>query len=176
MEPVQASLMLMTLVAFFVSGEPAAPPDFSEQFDHADVTVSDVDAQIIAYDQEDQPIGSLALWVDSTGVTWLAADFADGYSLLGISPERGEVHRDQSLPGSVLAERAEMLMAYFEPAQPAGMEDNSWGECGWKAAAAGAACYFARPFACVGGAIKAGCACVPKLVKEFEKYECPWGL
>jgi hypothetical protein len=111
--------------------------------------------------------------MDASGVTWLAADFADGYSLIGISPDRGEVHRDENLPRVALAERANILMNYFDPAA---MEDHSWGECGWKAAAAGAACYLARPFACVGGAIKAGCACIPKLVTEFENYECPWGL
>lgn len=175
--PNHASPMLTApILALLMTGDVTAPPDFSTRFEYADVTVSDTEVLIMAFDDADQQIGSIALWVDTAGVTWLAADYADGYSLIGVAPERGIVHRDQSLPASVLAERAEELMIYLDPSQPAERKRHTWGECGWKTVAAGAACYLARPLACVGGAIKAGCACVPKLVKEFETHECPWGL
>jgi hypothetical protein len=93
-----------------------------------------------------------------------------------VSPERGEIHREEQLPAEVLAERAELLLVHLDdPAQPAAKK-HTWGECAWKTVAAGAACWTVRPIACGWGAIKASCACVPKLIKEYETYECPWGL
>jgi hypothetical protein len=173
--------MLLTTIftTLSLSGVPAPgdiAPDFSEQLDYVDVIVSDADAMVVAYDHNGAVIGSFGLWVDDDGITWLAADFADGYALIGVSPEfEKEVYREEELPAGQLAERAELLLMYLDdPAQPAAK--HSWGECGWKAVAAGVACGTARPIACVWGGIKASCACVPKLVKEFEQYECPWDL
>ena len=155
----------------------AAPiHDFPEQLDQVDIAVADDNALIVAYDHDGAMIGSFGLWIDEDGITWLRADFADGYALIGVSPELGEVYREQQLPADVLAERAELLLvALDDPGQPAAKK-RSWGECAWKTVAAGAACWTVRPIACGFGAIKAGCACVPKLIKEFEPYECPWGL
>lgn len=30
-----------------------------------------------------------------------------------------------------------------------------------------------NPLGCIGSAGKAACACIPKIVKEFEVYKCP---
>lgn len=112
---------------------------------------------------------------DPDHITWLAADYADGYLLVGVDPGRSViVHSEQSLPASVLEHRASVIEELANQAHSAG--DHSWGECAWKAAGTVGACAMARPFGCVFGAVKSACACVPMIVREFKEYECPWDL
>jgi hypothetical protein len=168
------SSLLTSLLSTVPGSTPpnVAPPDFADQIEQVDVTVSDTDVVIDALDASGDPIGSLALWVDENGTTKIAADFADGYALFGIDPSSGNVRRESTIGSEVVAERIEVMLAHLDETA----ESNSWGECGWKAAVAGFGCATARPFLCVGGGIKAACACIPKLVEEFEDYECPWDL
>jgi hypothetical protein len=168
-------VLQQTILLTAPPGQPptsVAPPDFADQLEHVDVTVSDTDVVVEALDARGDPIGMLALWVDDAGTTWIAVDFADGSGLFGTKPDGEIVRRESNLNPEAAALRVDAMLEHLDGA----VEDNSWGECGWKAAQAGGACFFARPFACVFGSIRAACACVPKLVQEFEGYECPWGL
>jgi hypothetical protein len=168
------SILLTAVLASPPTSTPTdvAPPDFSERLHSVDVTVSDSDVVIDALDRAGEPIGSLALWVDAAGTTWIAVDFSDGGALFGIEPGSDEVRRESTLAPEVAGLRLEAMLAHLDGA----VEDTSWGECGWKAAVAGIGCATARPFMCVVGSIKAACACLPKLVQEFEDQECPYDL
>jgi len=170
-------LTTTTTLALIFSSPPTAPPDrFDAQLDHVDVTVSDGDALLVAFDSDGETIGSLALWVDDAGITWIAADYDDGYAVLSIDPFTEAVILEGDLPAAELADRADaVLAALADPARPAAKK-HSWIECGGKTVLAGIACWTGGPIGCVFGAVKASCACVPKLIKEFEPYECPWGL
>lgn len=65
-------------------------------------------------------------------------------------------------------DRAEAMLIVLEGDGPLSKKDK--GKHTWKRCAVNA---IAKPFGCVGGAIKTACACVPKIVKEFEGYKCP---
>jgi hypothetical protein len=168
----QSILLTAVLGSPPTSPPDVAAPDFADRLASVDVTISDSDVVIDALDGAGEPIGSLALWVDAAGTTWIAVDFSDGGALFGIEPGSDEVRRESTLAPEVAGLRLEAMLAHLDGA----VEDTSWGECGWKAAVAGIGCATARPFMCVVGSIKAACACLPKLVQEFEDQECPYDL
>jgi hypothetical protein len=113
---------------------PASPPTsyaptFADRVDHVDVTVSDTDAVVVAFDASDSPIASLALWVDERGTTWIASDYDDGYAIVGVDPGTGEITREGDLPDAVIVERAEALAVVLDEQSPTAAK-HSWGECG----------------------------------------------
>lgn len=168
--------ILLTTLLLTPPPTDVAPPDFADQLDSVDVTVSDSDVVVLAFDSDGEAIGSLALWVDGDGRTWITADYSDGSAVLIIDPFTESVTREGDLPDDVLAERADaILIAAEDPAQPAAKK-HKWSTCAGKTVLAGFGCWVGGPLGCVYGAVKASCACVPKLVKEFDPYECPWGL
>ncbi|HVI03670.1 MAG TPA: hypothetical protein VM869_33485 [Enhygromyxa sp.] len=152
--------------------------EFTDQCDSVTVTVSDTDAVLVAFDDTGAAIGSLALWVDDAGTTWIAADYADGYAVLSIDPFTETVTREGDLPAEVLAERAELMLAYVddsaEPQAKKGKDksQHSWGKCAFNVAVGTGFCAAAK-IGCVWWGVKAACACVPKVVKEFDPYKCP---
>jgi len=178
------------LLALLLSPPPSSPheidaPDFADQLDHVDVTVSDDDAVVVAFDEAGEAIASLSIWVDARGVTWLATDYADGYSLVSVDPITDEVTREGDLDDAVLADRYEALLDYLDdPAAPwekkgkdkGAKPNHTWKKCAFYAVKGGVACALVSPFGCVWGGVKMACACVPKVVKEFEEYSCPLGL
>jgi hypothetical protein len=153
--------------------------DFADQLDHVDVTVSDSDAMVFAYDETGGTIGSIAVWVDDTGTTWLAADYSDGYALVSVNPISREITSEGDLSEDVIAERAELIALHFEestadkPGKEKPKPNHTWTKCAFYAAVTVARCIPPNPFGCIAGSIKTACSCVPKLIKEYEGYKCP---
>jgi len=162
------------------SVEVQAPFEF--EVASVDVTVSDADAVVTAYDDAGESVGTLAFWVDDAGLAWIVADFPDGYSLTRMDLVTEAVEIEGNLPADLVTERVEQLSIYLDdPAEPqakgGGKEKpkHSWLECGGYVAIAGFTCHKLplNPLGCIGSAGKAACACIPKVVKEFEVYKCP---
>lgn len=158
------------------------PFEFAERLASVDVTVSDEDAVVTAYDSAGESIGSLAMWVDAGRLVWIAADFPDGYMLTSVDPITEAVVLEGNLSNAVFAERAELLVVYLaDPAEPqeakGGKEKpkHSWLKCGGYVAVAAFKCHKLplNPVGCIGSAGTAACACIPKVIKEFEGYKCP---
>lgn len=95
-----------------------------------------------------------------------------------INPLTEEITREGNLPDEVLVARAELLSVYIgDPADPQSKKGkdkskHSWGKCAFNVAVGAGFCAAAK-IGCVWWGVKAACACVPKVVKEFDPYKCP---
>jgi hypothetical protein len=175
----QTILLTLTLGSPSTTPTDVAPPDFAERLNSVDVTMSDGDAHLVALDSDGAVIGTLSIWIDELGTTWIAGDYDDGYLLISVDPITADVTREGDLDESVAAERLEALIVFLgdqKPTLPKGEKEKpkqSWAKCFIAAGGAAWGCYRLNPWKCVGGSAAAACACLPKTVKEFEGYKCP---
>jgi hypothetical protein len=154
--------MLTTTVLASILSAPLGAPDFAERLDHAELTGSDSEAQIIAYDVAGEVIGTIALWVEPEGQIYLASDYSDGYAETIVAD--GRARTDSTLPHEVIAARADAMLGVL------GLEplENRFA-CAVGVIATGLSCAAPSP-ACPFSLYGAACACLPLAMKDFK---CP---
>jgi hypothetical protein len=165
------------LVTLTLSGPPGTPPpDFTDALEYAEVTISDDDVLIEAFDADDEPLGSISMWIDERGTTWLASDYADGYALVGVDPAgQATVYRESTLPADVLATRAETIV---DTIQTAPLERAEWFLCAVAVGTATGMCAGAAAtggllfVGCAAGAAGATCACISAWAERKGKRKC----
>jgi hypothetical protein len=152
-----------TLLSWVLSSAPVSQPPPS--FDVADVAFDQTadTAQVTALDSDGEVVAEIVFWADSVGQPMIAANFSDGlYMLASIDGDVSSVDTDD---GATVHARLLTIQA----AMPAA---GSWLHCGLHVLAGAAACAVAS-VPCPIDAVLVACACLPKIVKEWEGKECP---
>jgi hypothetical protein len=156
-------LTTTSLLLTQLATDPTAPPDtFVDRLDHAEISSSGDDVQIIAYARNGEVIGTIAIWLDEHDRQHLEADFDDGYSSTVVTDGRDRT--TSTMPAELVARRASAIAdVTLAPA-----EKGELG-CAVRIASAIALC---APLAlgkilgivtCPAGVIQAWCACAPLL-------------
>lgn len=154
-----ASIMLM-------SSE--APRALGDQLNHTELTGGANDMQLVAYDHAGDVLGSIALWTDPDGTTWIVSDYGDGFSQVMITPD-GEVSTEATLPSEVIAARAELII---DTIQNQSEPQEGKVSCALSLAGTVVSCAAASWF-CPVTAISTACNCMPLVVKEWKGKKCP---
>jgi hypothetical protein len=144
-----------------------APPDFSVQLDSVEFIDGGEDVQLVAYDAGGEVIGSIAFWASEDGAVWVVSDYADGYTVVAISPA-GDVRTESTLSPDVTAARAIVI---GERIDPDSVQEGK-GACALSAAGTVISCA-AASWWCPFTAISTACNCLPLIVKEWEGKKCP---
>lgn len=155
-----------------------APLDFTAVIDHAELTRSDRDLQIVAYDRRGEVIGTIALWVEPGGEIFLASDYADGFAETMVTD--GRARTEATLPSQTIKRRANAILTELEydsvergPQEGAG----SWFWCVSSTFAAVGACVGGAAaigplIACPGLAASATCLCITAVAEEVGGRPC----
>ncbi|MFO7564355.1 MAG: hypothetical protein R6X02_17035 [Enhygromyxa sp.] len=145
----------------------AAPASFSMGLDHTQIVDGAGDVQLIAHDHGGAVIGSITLWVESDGTTWVVSDYADGFSVAMIHPD-GHLRIDGSLAPTLVASRADSLVASL-----AG-DDSPGGriECARRVSAMVGSCGTGSLVACPRSALAAACECLPRSQPRWKDLDC----
>jgi hypothetical protein len=141
--------LLSTTIALSPLADPA-PQDFESRLDHVEFEGDESDAQLIAYDAEDEVIGIISIEIGPGERVYLASDYGDGYAETTVVD--GEARTEATLPGEVISLRAKLVLSR---AGRHGAEN--WFSCA----------------ALVGGAVA---LCAPPLVAGAIVVTCPTGI
>lgn len=165
--------MFRLILAFTLLGSPAtlAPPhepDFAKRLESADITISDSDVLITAFDHVGRPIGTIAMWTDERGAIHLESDYDDGYAATIVL---NGVQIEATLPPEIIAERAQLIVDLLD--EPGSGPVEGWAACAGRTALAVGACTAASwsVILCGASSFLAACECIPLVVPDDIPYE-----
>jgi hypothetical protein len=101
--------LLLTLLLSAPSTPPPelSAPEFDQRLAFAELTGNADELQLIGYDTNGEPIGTIAIWTDSRGAVHIEHDYQDGYASIVIIGDRPTV--TGTLVPDIVSERAEYM-------------------------------------------------------------------
>jgi hypothetical protein len=133
-----------------------------------EVVESDNAIELLGYDDSGEITGSIAVWVDSDGLTWIVPDYADGFAEITIDAA-GQVSAESNMPLEIVAERTDaMILSLAAPTETA----EGRVSCALSAAGSVVSCAAGSWF-CPVTAISTACNCLPLIVDGWEGKRCP---
>lgn len=146
------------------------PDNLAAAIEQAEITGTESEVQIVAFNARGEIVGTIALWLEPDGRLVLASDYADGYAETVVTDRRAQT--EATIPPEAIAARADAMVGALDGRRT---RADLLG-CALSAGTAAAACSPPSVAAgvgvvgCAAGVYLAACVCLPL----FDVHpECP---